>query len=91
MKLIDQIKKFTLSSENMTSIADTEKLPEKVADLKEEFDRKYSENEVSGSSEQLKEYKFLAILGQGAFGLVVIYHFPSFSTSFFMSKSHRNS
>lgn len=51
--------------------------------LKEEFVEKYHEHEVSDSSEKLKEYKFLAILGQGAFGLVVIYHSPSPSVSSF--------
>ncbi|CRL02988.1 CLUMA_CG016195, isoform A [Clunio marinus] len=46
--------------------------------LKQEFERKYQENEVSESSEKLKEYKFLAILGQGAFGLVkLVKHEPS--------------
>lgn len=39
--------------------------------LKEEFDQKYNNNEVSSSCEKLIEYKFIAILGQGAFGLVV--------------------
>lgn len=48
---------------------------ETLMGLKEEFDRKFDEVQVSDSSEKLKEYKFLAILGQGAFGLVVIYHF----------------
>lgn len=42
--------------------------------MKEEFDEKFNENQPSDSSEKLKEYKFEAILGQGAFGLVVIYH-----------------
>jgi hypothetical protein len=45
-----------------------------LARQKEDFDRKFREKEVSGSSEKLKEYKFLAILGQGAFGLVVTCH-----------------
>lgn len=45
--------------------------------LKEEFDTKFHETEVSASSDKLKEYKFLSILGQGAFGLVVIYHSSS--------------
>lgn len=49
-------------------------LREHITRLKDDFDKKYQENEVSQSSEKLKEYKFLAILGQGAFGLVVIYH-----------------
>lgn len=50
---------------------------EAINGLKEEFDRKFSEAQVSDSSEKLKEYEFLAILGQGAFGLVVIFHLPS--------------
>lgn len=49
--------------------------------LKEEFDSKFEVVQSSEPSEKLKEYKFLAILGQGAFGLVVIYH-SSFSLSF---------
>jgi serine/threonine protein kinase len=63
-----------------------------VIRLKKEFDRKFREQEVSGSSEKLKEYKFLAVLGQGAFGLVVIYHSSFFSLHFplFLRFSHSN-
>lgn len=51
-------------------------LEKDVGRLKEEFDKMFNDNKPSESSEKLKEYKFLAILGQGAFGLVVIYHSP---------------
>lgn len=51
-------------------------LEKDVGRLREEFDKMFNENKPSESSEKLKEYTFLAILGQGAFGLVVIYHSP---------------
>lgn len=88
MKLISQLKKVALQSEtemSTTTISSAGKFSDKIIGLKEEFEQKFRENEVSGSSEKLKEYKFLAILGQGAFGLVVIYHFSSsFSPPIFM-------
>lgn len=39
--------------------------------LKREFEERFSKNETSMTSEKLKSFKFLAILGQGAFGVVV--------------------
>jgi Cys-tRNA synthase (O-phospho-L-seryl-tRNA:Cys-tRNA synthase) len=86
MKLFDQLKKITSKSDfimSSTSIDSASKFNAKVIGLKEEFDQKYHENVVSGSSEKLKEYTFLAILGQGAFGLVVICHLSSLSRRFF--------
>lgn len=65
---------------------------ETIMRLRDEFDEKFDEHKVSDSSEKLKEFKFLTILGQGAFGLVVISH-SSFSSlnlhNFFAS--NRNS
>lgn len=56
--------------------------------LREEFEQRFNENRPSESSEKLKEYKFLAILGQGAFGLVVIYHSSfSFCLHFLQSRT----
>lgn len=85
MKTLSGQSTKTLLSTNMSSntgtMASASNLKEHISQLKEEFDKKYQENEVSQSSEKLKEYKFLAILGQGAFGLVVIYH-SSFSFYF---------
>jgi hypothetical protein len=46
-------------------------LKQEILKLKKEFDLQYSKNEKSGSSENLKTLKFMAILGQGAFGVVV--------------------
>lgn len=66
------------SSKTSTTTTNASSFKEHITRLKEEFDKKYNENPVSGASEKLSEYKFLAILGQGAFGLVVIYH-SSFS------------
>lgn len=48
-----------------------------IESLKEEFDRKYEANDVSESSEKLKEYKFMSLLGKGAFGLVVCHRVKS--------------
>lgn len=46
-------------------------LKEEILKLKNDFESKYSKNEVSGSSDALQSFKFMAILGQGAFGVVV--------------------
>lgn len=53
--------------------------------LRDDFERRFNDNRPSESSEKLKEYKFLAILGQGAFGLVVsnLSFFVSFAFTFF--------
>lgn len=46
-------------------------LKQEILKLKKDFDQKFGNNEKSGSSENLKSFKFMAILGQGAFGVVV--------------------
>lgn len=46
-------------------------LKAEILKLKKDFDTKYSKDEKSGTSENLKTFKFMAILGQGAFGVVV--------------------
>lgn len=76
---IQKIKMAEEHSTNMPSNPTTSSEYKKILiRLKEEFEQRFNTPEVSYSSEKLKEYKFLAILGQGAFGLVVIYH-SSFS------------
>lgn len=47
-------------------------LVQEILKLKKDFDQKFCKNEISSSSESLKNFKFMAILGQGAFGVVVI-------------------
>ena len=86
-----QVEKIGMADETSTIVPST---PTTSSDykkalirFKEEFDQKFSEQKVSESSEKLKEYKFLAILGQGAFGLVVIYH-SSFSLSHGLERLH---
>lgn len=54
---------------------------EVIVKLKAEFEKKYTQNPPSDPVEKMQEYKFLAILGQGAFGLVVIFHSSSSFTS----------
>lgn len=46
-------------------------LKDDILKLKKEFEERYSKNELSKTSEQLINFKFMAILGQGAFGVVV--------------------
>jgi hypothetical protein len=45
----------------------------KLNDLKAEFDKNYENNGCSTikTNEDAKNYKFLTVLGQGAFGVVV--------------------
>lgn len=49
-------------------------LKQEILKLKKDFDEKYSRNVISEPSEELKTFKFMAILGQGAFGVVVAIH-----------------
>jgi protein kinase A len=66
------------------------KFHDNPSQLKSEFDKKYQEDQVSGSAEKLKDFRFTTILGQGAFGIVVIYHvvatFPFSGFSLFQQK-----
>lgn len=67
---------FKMAQNSSERGSDGGSLEKDVGRLKEEFDKMFNDNMPSELSEKLKEYKFLAILGQGAFGLVVIYHSP---------------
>lgn len=49
------------------------KLETTIRDLKVEFEEKFHKNRLAESGERLKEFKFMAILGSGAFGVVVSY------------------
>lgn len=73
------IRKF---SETMSSNGSS--LEVDLPQLKDEFEKRFHENRPSESSEKLKEFMFLAILGQGAFGLVVIYHSSFYSSLHFL-------
>ena len=42
-----------------------------ITKFKEEFESKFNKNESSDVTDRLKDFKYLAILGQGAFGVVV--------------------
>lgn len=74
MENIEQLKSG-MEEESLKTVPNTAAYKTTLMRLKEEFEQRFSVSEKSESSEKLKEYKFLAILGQGAFGLVVIYHF----------------
>lgn len=50
-------------------------LKQEILKLKKDFDQKFDKDEKSGSSDSLKNFKFMAILGQGAFGVVVTFPF----------------
>jgi hypothetical protein len=44
----------------------------KLNELKEEFDKNYNDNgHLSITIEDAKNFKFISVLGQGAFGVVV--------------------
>lgn len=45
---------------------------EEILKLKVEFEEKFRKTDKSGTQEGLKSFKFMTILGQGAFGVVVI-------------------
>lgn len=47
-------------------------LKEEILKLKKDFDVKFGKTESSTSGENLKSFTYLTILGQGAFGVVVI-------------------
>lgn len=73
MNLLEQLRKIKSSRKaHIMSVVSLTKFNDKDNELKSEFEKKFEENEVSGSSNKLSEYKFLTILGQGAFGVVVI-------------------
>ena len=75
LKIVSQhLRKIQGNKMTEESVTNATKFNEKLIGLKEEFESKIEESNVSDSSEKLKEYKFMAILGQGAFGLVVICH-----------------
>lgn len=61
---------------------------EVIVKAKTEFEKKYTQNPPSDPIEKMREYKFLAILGQGAFGLVVIFHSSSSFASDFLPARH---
>lgn len=46
-------------------------LQQEILSLKKEFDLKFGKSDKSKASDSLSVYQFLAILGQGAFGIVV--------------------
>lgn len=77
---VKTISSFYKSKMSTNQVSEDDEYNATLMRLKEEFVEKFHEHEVSDSSEKLKEYKFLAILGQGAFGLVVICHSPSVSS-----------
>lgn len=48
-------------------------LSEDFERMKKKFQEKFSKSDASGTSENLKSFQFMTILGQGAFGIVVSY------------------
>jgi hypothetical protein len=59
------------SKKNMTAVARGADYKEEILKLNNDFKEKYNKVEKSGSAEGLKSFKFLSMLGQGAFGVVV--------------------
>lgn len=52
-------------------ISSNEDLNKFIESLKKEFQEKYNQNKLAESSDRLDDFKFMTILGQGAFGVVV--------------------
>lgn len=50
-------------------------LKDDILKLKREFEVNFSKNEASKANDDIKIFKFIAILGQGAFGVVVSHNF----------------
>lgn len=91
MKFFEQVwKKKSPPEVTKMSVISLTKFNDKENGLKSDFEKKYEERDVSGSSEKLKEYKFLSILGQGAFGIVVSYDFIVFSLTSYIFRFLRN-
>ena len=65
------IKIFKSNPPIMASTSGYLDLKSEILKLKGEFEERFSKNESSLAGEKLKSFKFLAILGQGAFGVVV--------------------
>ena len=52
-------------------ITSNEDLNKFIESLKNEFLEKYNQNKLAEPSDRLDDFKFMTILGQGAFGVVV--------------------
>lgn len=66
----DSSKRTTTPNVNV-KITSSEDLNKFIESLKNEFQEKYSQNKLAEPSDRLDDFKFMTILGQGAFGVVV--------------------
>lgn len=66
----DSLKRTTIPNSSI-KITTNEDLNKFIESLKNEFQEKYSQNKLAEPSDRLDDFKFMTILGQGAFGVVV--------------------
>ena len=66
----NSLKMASLPNANV-KISTDEDLNKFIESLKNEFQEKYNQNKLAESSDRLDDFKFMTILGQGAFGVVV--------------------
>lgn len=52
-------------------ITNDEEYYKHVEKLKKKFEEDFNQNKLAESSDKLEDFKFMTILGQGAFGVVV--------------------